>query len=451
MNSARSRVRRALAPPEPDSAGRVAAQLPAAPPLTSLSAVPARPAVQRRCAACAGERDELPVQARLEVGAVDDRHEREADSIAAQLTGEVPPAAPVVRRSAEGGAGGETIAASHGELASGGAPLPEATRNFFEARLGRDLSGVRVHEGGSAQALNRSISARAFTYRNHVWLGAGESAAPSFTLAHELGHVMQQTAPGPAGGGSASAAPAAIQRQLRPPGNCNQGIHDGMQRQVKIWCDHPFGRTCVPGESCNRLRQKIHRNQMCARNRRAINVACYNGGDIGHRIAERDARRAQANCMAIYRAQCEERPPLPVPLPVPVEQPGRRPVPVPDGQQVPVPVPVPGVPVPVPGVPVPVPVAPRSTWDIVSEWARQVAASGEDATQAAERLLTQNPGIAGTIVGLGVVAILALLADDASGVGIADDVLIPIIAALQRVALRVLIFGAPAAAAVGAH
>lgn len=108
-----------------------------------------------------------------------------------------------------------------------------------------------------------------------------------------------------------------IQRQLTPPGNCIQGIHDQMQRLVKQWCDHPSGRTCVPGESCHRLQQKIRRNQLCAQHRRAINDQCYEGGDLGHRIAEADARRAQANCMALYRAQCEQPPPVPVPREVP--------------------------------------------------------------------------------------------------------------------------------------
>jgi hypothetical protein len=114
---------------------------------------------------------------------------------------------------------------------------------------------------------------------------------------------------------SASPDASSVQRKLEPPGNCIQGIHDQMQRLVKAWCDHPSGRTCVPLESCSRIQQKIRRNQLCAQYRRAINDQCYEGGDLGHRIAEQDARRAQANCMALYRAQCEKRVPPPVPVP----------------------------------------------------------------------------------------------------------------------------------------
>lgn len=226
--SARARTRRAVAPVQP----ALLARAPAAPdfqsPLASLAGVPARPAVQRKCSQCAANgRDEMPVQARLEIGPANDRYEREADTIAGQVMamrgGDVTPAVPALQRiSADNGA--EAISASHGELASGGAPLPAATRGFFEERMGRDLSGVRVHEGDAADALNGSIGARAFTYRDHVWLGGRERAGPTFTMAHELAHVMQQTAPGPVGvdaapatPAAASAAPGRAQRAGPPP------------------------------------------------------------------------------------------------------------------------------------------------------------------------------------------------------------------------------------------
>src|SRR5262249_39846979 len=123
-------------------------------------------------------------------------------------------------------------------------------------------------------------------------------------LAHELAHVVQQSQGQlqprlKVGRLSISAAPPSILREPRllPPGNCIQGVHDAMQRAVKQWCDHPSGRACTAGEPCARLLQKIRRKQLCARNRRRINDLCYNGGDAGHRIAELDARLAQATCM----------------------------------------------------------------------------------------------------------------------------------------------------------
>jgi D-ribose pyranose/furanose isomerase RbsD len=228
-----------------------------------LAATAAAPAPQRACTACEEkEKEESAVQPRLEVGPVGDRYEQEADSIAARVMAMPDPAAadlagdassaggsvqracsacsalrdePRARRLADGDeteedagivrarrdGGAETLAASDAQLTSGGSALPASTRGFFESRMGRDLGGVRVHQGGQASAMNASIAARAFTYKNHVWLSAGESASPSFTMAHELAHVMQQTAPGPVGpqrraaegGDDAHAADAAVQRK----------------------------------------------------------------------------------------------------------------------------------------------------------------------------------------------------------------------------------------------
>lgn len=301
-------------------------------------------AVQRKCARCEAEERERPlVQPRLNVGPVDDRFEREADAIANRVmatnaspvayvqgdpSGVVSTDQSTPRRIAEperdGGparceceadahrvrarrhthdSGVEALASSS-ELTSGGEPVPQATREFYEARMGQNFSGVRLHHGELAHHLNAAIGARAFTYRNHIWLGPSEARTPSVTLAHELTHVMQQTSPGSWGPTGVSAAPATIQRQLAPPGNCIQGVHDELQRAVKAWCDHPSGRACTGDESCARLQQKIRRNQMCAQARKKINDQCYDGGDAGHNIAQRDARRAQANCMAAYRAKC---------------------------------------------------------------------------------------------------------------------------------------------------
>lgn len=241
------------APPQQDAPQRL---------LTSLSAIPA---VQRKCASCAeDETTQMPVQPRLEVGPVNDPYEREADAIAGRVMAMRDPGAAsagatavqracagcgddhdTVRRApdlgaltdeekkprmrAEGAGGGEHIAASAQQLTSGGSALPDSTRSFYESRMGRDLSDVRVYEGGGADGLNQSISARAFTYQNHIWLSRAESTAPSFTMAHELAHVLQQTAPGPLGGdvmarrqadpSRASAGRALVQRNMWQPIN----------------------------------------------------------------------------------------------------------------------------------------------------------------------------------------------------------------------------------------
>ncbi|MEL6324934.1 MAG: DUF4157 domain-containing protein, partial [Pseudomonadota bacterium] len=239
------------------SLSQIPVSAPSAPPPLDFSA--ARPVVQRKCEACeneerADEHDhdeaETMVRPRLEVGAADDPFEREADAIAGQVMAmrdsdvmaaqmDASVAAPSVQRacsacssasrddevrarrssteasldeeeaprmrdSAAGGsgsAGGESIGASHGELTSGGSAMPDATRSFFEERMGRDLSDVRLHTGSAAHDFSASIGAKAFTYENHIWLGKGETTGPSFTMAHELAHVLQQTSPGAVGPG----------------------------------------------------------------------------------------------------------------------------------------------------------------------------------------------------------------------------------------------------------
>ncbi len=80
---------------------------------------------------------------------------------------------------------------------SGGQPLPNSERQFFEPRLQRDLSAVRVHSGPEANALARNVQARAFTLGDRIVLGSGAHIDGTHVgrslLAHELTHVVQQS------------------------------------------------------------------------------------------------------------------------------------------------------------------------------------------------------------------------------------------------------------------
>ncbi len=73
-----------------------------------------------------------------------------------------------------------------------GAPLAPATRSRLESGMGVDLSAVRVHQDRRAHQAARDLNARAFTHRNDIWLGAGESQADTHLMAHEAAHVVQQ-------------------------------------------------------------------------------------------------------------------------------------------------------------------------------------------------------------------------------------------------------------------
>jgi len=78
----------------------------------------------------------------------------------------------------------------------GGQALDSAARAQMEPAMGADFSGVRVHTGGQADALNRNLSARAFTTGQDIFFKQGEynpgSSGGRELLAHELTHVVQQ-------------------------------------------------------------------------------------------------------------------------------------------------------------------------------------------------------------------------------------------------------------------
>lgn len=160
----------------------------------------------------------------LIVGGVRDPAERSADRMAAQVlfggpvtAGTAPVAA--VRRKCAGcddeekkdktakRAAAPAAALAHGTAS---APAPKAAadavssmgpgrglsageRGYFEPRFGTDFSGVRIHEGPSADRATDALQARAFAHGTDLAFAAGERSTA--TMAHELAHVAQGDAP----------------------------------------------------------------------------------------------------------------------------------------------------------------------------------------------------------------------------------------------------------------
>ncbi len=179
-------------------------------PLWSLANIPARPG------------QGALVQPKLMVGAANDSAERDADRAAERVMRMGEREAPVatgvatggqvqrkcaacedeagtIQREASGGAaGGAASPAARSAIGAmgGGSPLPASERAFFEPRFGRDLSGVRVHDGVAADAAAQSVAARAFTLGNDIAFARGEyrpgTGEGRRLMAHELAHVMQQ-------------------------------------------------------------------------------------------------------------------------------------------------------------------------------------------------------------------------------------------------------------------
>jgi hypothetical protein len=151
------------------------------------------------------------IQAETVIGAPDDPLEHEADRVAEVVTRKdrVEPraAAPAHRKPV----GTTTLPG-----VDAGLSLADSVRQRVEPVLGADLGNVRVHTGAEAARAAQAIDARAFTHKNHVWLGADESADNTELLAHEATHVLHQSdRAGLDDAGDRAPAPA-IQRQRIP-------------------------------------------------------------------------------------------------------------------------------------------------------------------------------------------------------------------------------------------
>jgi hypothetical protein len=100
---------------------------------------------------------------------------------------------------------------------NGGSKLDSALRKPMEARLGADLSQVKVHTGTGPAEMNQNLNSRAFTYGQDIYFGKSEYApetdSGSRLLTHELAHTVQQ-----------SSGTKAIQQQPKGGGNTQPAI-----------------------------------------------------------------------------------------------------------------------------------------------------------------------------------------------------------------------------------
>jgi nucleoid-associated protein YgaU len=158
------------------------------------------------------------IQRKLRIGAPDSPEEREADRVAAEVMRMPAGAGPVaigsyspvlrrkcaacseeeeqIHRSATGEGPGTAPPIVNEVLSQPGQPLPESTRNFFEPRLGIDLSRVRIHTDAQAARSADAVHAKAYTVGSHIAFGIGEMPS-GLLLAHELAHVATQSEPSP--------------------------------------------------------------------------------------------------------------------------------------------------------------------------------------------------------------------------------------------------------------
>jgi hypothetical protein len=95
-----------------------------------------------------------------------------------------------------GGEAGTGLESSLQSAKGGGQALDGGFRGRMENAFGADFGGVRVHTGGAADQLNRSLQSRAFTTGRDLFFRQGEynpgTSVGQRLIAHELTHVVQQ-------------------------------------------------------------------------------------------------------------------------------------------------------------------------------------------------------------------------------------------------------------------
>lgn len=117
------------------------------------------------------------------------------------------------------------VASAIATARGGGHALPTGIRDEVAAHVGDPLTDVRIHTDSTADALSRSVSARAFTTGTDVFFAAGEYQPSSTSgrelIAHELTHVAQQR-------GAATGGPMTVSE----PGDAIEHQADEVARNV---------------------------------------------------------------------------------------------------------------------------------------------------------------------------------------------------------------------------
>ena len=161
---------------------------------------------------------DVAIQAKLTIGEVGDKYEREADRVAASVVEQINHPAPVSKTQDEmvqgkekglrmkpmlqcqeaigGGEASTDLESDINSAKSSGQPLDAGLQLSMGQAMGADFSGARVHSSARADSLNQSLGARAFTTGRDLFFRKGEyqpgSRQGQKLIAHELTHVVQQ-------------------------------------------------------------------------------------------------------------------------------------------------------------------------------------------------------------------------------------------------------------------
>lgn len=164
----------------------------------------------------------------LRIGAPDDSYEREADSVADEVS----------NRLADDTQSFQTHLSTSESTEQQQSP-PAASLAKFENAFGRDLSHVRIHVGSEAEQAARALNARAFTVGSDIVFGRDEfsphTRKGARILAHELAHVNQQSA---GAGNAPSVQRKAVdeeeeKKSSAPPTGAPKKVENGLWHGIK--------------------------------------------------------------------------------------------------------------------------------------------------------------------------------------------------------------------------
>lgn len=193
------------------------------------------------------------------------------------------------------------------DAVSGGQPLTNEQRAFFEPRFGVNFSQVRIHTDRSADTAARAVRAQAYTRGSNIVFREDQYHPHTYAgrqlLAHELTHVVQQGAAPRIQDLSVNENGAqhvqsndslmgmgihVVQRfpgdGMVPPGDCSWARYLLLRGSVETAkaVVSTLG-ACSQGDDCLILAAKIAAITAEIAARVALDATCFRGGDTGHR------------------------------------------------------------------------------------------------------------------------------------------------------------------------
>jgi hypothetical protein len=209
-------------------------------------------------------------------------------------------------------------------LQRGGSPLSSRERDFFEPRLGRNLSQVRIHHDAVAAESARSFHAQAYTTRHHIVFAAGRYASQTPAglrlLAHELAHVAQQSGGAP---GTVQRWPddALISRTPDPTPpktgpqpdkkNCPEELRKELKKEVDKQCrevEEGTKKCTMQGDDCESVTEKLAYYNRCLDAREKMQRTCFRKGDAeyeGHMLQISQVYTALRRCEGVEQEKCK--------------------------------------------------------------------------------------------------------------------------------------------------